>query len=149
MKKILTPLIIICIFFCNGCTQQVMEPFKTVWGSSTRALDHARDEALSKTYSCNLDSCYDAVVNIVKKAEYEIFINDREKEHIVVMGIKGNVNTTEVGIFFDITDTPKIKIDISSLSSSAKEKVAQVIFGGLDKKFNNDNTEEMRNGGKS
>ena len=123
-----------------------MEPFKTIWGSSTRALDHAREEAISKTYSCDFESCYDAVFNIAKKAGYEIFINDREKKHIVVMSIKGNVNTTEVGIFFDTIEAFKTKIDISSLSSSAKEKVAQVIFDGLDKKFNNDNTEEMRNG---
>ena len=149
MKKILTTLIIICIFFCNGCTQQVMEPFKTVWGSSTRALDHARDEAISKIYSCSFDICYDAVLNIVKKAEYVIFINDRVKKHIVVMGIKGNVNTTEVGIFFDTMEAFKTKIDISSLSSSAKEKVAQVIFDGLDKKFKKDTVEETKNGDKN
>ena len=148
MKRILSPLVIVCIFFFNGCAQ-VMEPFKTVWGSSTRALEHARDEAISKTYSCSFDIGYDAVRNIVKQEEYVIFIDDREKKHIVVMGIKGNVNTTEVGIFFDIMEAFKTKIDISSLSSSAKEKAAQVIFDGLDKKFNKDNTEEIRNGDKS
>ena len=70
------------------------------------------------------------------KSQYTIFINDRLKKHIVVMGIPGNVDTTEVGIFFAAAASSGIsKIDISSLSSTAKEKVAKVIFEGLDKKF--------------
>ncbi len=134
-KRIITILAVICIFSLSGCTK-VLEPFKTIWGSSTRALETARDQALSKTYFCGFNDCYDAVLKVAQDAKYEIFINDRQKEHIVVMGIKGNVNTTEVGIFFDEIAISQIKIDVSSLSSSAKEKVAQVIFEELDKKFN-------------
>ena len=143
---------IILLFTAAGCAI-VSEPFKVIWGSSTRALEQARDEALTKTYSCDFDACYDAVLKIAKEARYEIFINERRQEYIVVMGIHGNVNTTEVGIFFSkvvlpvpkiveenetILGTPEkfpVKIEVASLSSTAKEKVAKVIFEGLDKKF--------------
>ena len=164
----------------SGCAI-ISEPFKVLWGSSTRALENARDEAMTKTYHCDFDTCYDAVLEIVRGAsfqsvakpekseesnesnqssrtpsslstaqagsqntlntvslnsQYTIFINDRLKKHIVVMGIPGNVDTTEVGIFFAATASSGIsKIDISSLSSTAKEKVAHVIFDGLDKKI--------------
>lgn len=121
----------------GGCTliNQVTEPIKVIWGSSTRALEAARAEALSKTYHCEYNACYDAVLEIVKQRNYEIFINERARERMVIMGITGNVNTTEVGIFFDKLNKFQIQIDISSLSSTAKENVAKVIFEELDKKF--------------
>ena len=117
-----------------GCAQ-VLEPFKIIWGSSTRALEEARAEALSKTYSCDFDACYDEVLKIAKETKYVVFVNDRLRERIVVLGIPGNVDTTEVGIFFSELKDAAIKIDVSSLSSTAKEKAAHVIFEGLDTKF--------------
>lgn len=133
-QKLIT---IIFALSLGGCAliNQVTEPVKVIWGSSTRALESARAEALSKTYSCEYNVCYDAVLEIVKQRNYEIFINERARERMVIMGITGNVNTTEVGIFFDKLNKSQIQIDISSLSSTAKENVAKVIFEELDKKF--------------
>ena len=130
----LKPFLLSVLFLLSGCAQAT-ESLKTIWGSSTRALEKARDEAIRKTYYCGFNECYDTSLKLAKKAEYEIFIDDRIQEHIVVMGIKGNVNTTEVGIFFEQLDRSQVKIDVSSLSSSAKEKVARTIFEGLDKEF--------------
>ena len=153
----------------------ITEPFKVIWGSSTHALEGARDRAISKTYGCNFDVCYDVVLGIVKGAReepainssviekseessrippsinnlrflspsaavsrqsrYVLFINERSRKRMVVMGIPGNVNTTEVGIFFSELKKSETKIDISSLSSTAKERVAQAVFEELDKKF--------------
>ena len=118
----------------SGCAV-VMEPFRILWGSSTRALEQARAQAVSRTYNCDFDACYDAVLKIAKETKYVIFINDRLQERIVVVGIPGNVDTTEVGIFFSEVKKSQVKVDISSLSSTAKEKAAQVIFEGLDTKF--------------
>ena len=64
---------------------------------------------------------------------YDIFIQDRIKRHIVVMGIPGNVDTTEVGIFFTRLKPKVTKIEISSLSSTAKRKVAEAVFSALGK----------------
>ncbi len=66
---------------------------------------------------------------------FDVFLKDPRQKHIVVIGIKGNVDTTEVGIFFDEVGPSTIKIEISSLSSTAKRRVADAVFNALDKRF--------------
>lgn len=66
---------------------------------------------------------------------FDVFLKDPSQRHIVVMGISGNIDTTEVGIFFEDAGPSTIKIDISSLSTTAKRRVAQAVFDELDKRF--------------
>lgn len=126
-----------------GCSQ-VTETGKSVWGSSTAALEQARVNALRRTYVCTMDECFDVVLSLANNEEalkpetekfFDVFLKDRRKAHIVVMGIAGNVDTTEVGIFFDDMGQDTTRIEISSLSSSAKTKVARAIFEELDLRF--------------
>jgi hypothetical protein len=126
-----------------GCSYVADFP-KTVWGSSTRALESARDEAVKKEYVCSLDDCFAAVLTLNRRDEstipltekfFDVFIKNRIKRHLVVMRIKGNVNTTEVGIFFVRPTRTTVRIEISSLSSSAKEKVSNAVFQELDLRF--------------
>ena len=42
---------------------------------------------------------------------------------------------TEVGIFFEEAGPSAVKIEISSLSSTAQKRVAQAVFEALDKRF--------------
>ncbi len=122
------------ILSSSGCAQ-IAEPFKTIWGSSTRALNNARSEAITKTYKGSFNEAFKTVLEIAAIQKWEVFIKNRSKRVIVVMGIKGNVNTTEIGIFFDELKDGLIKIDVSSLSSTAKMKVAEAIFTELSKQF--------------
>ena len=148
----------IILLFCFllsvlGCAQ-ITETAKVIWGSSTRALEDARVDAISKTYRCSFNDCYDAVLSLARNQEtrddqedsdsvvkavdnnyFDIFINNRKKRHIVVIGIKGNVDTTEVGIFFSQPNLTTVNIEVTSLSSSAKRRVAQIVFDGLDLRF--------------
>ncbi len=155
--------IIVSVFICffsiifSSCAF-VTEVSKTIWGSSTRALENARVEAISQSFRCSVNECFDAVLMIagqekeekvkaddseegeekketVVKKRFDVFIQNRAKRHIVVMGVVGNVNTTEVGIFLDEIDDGVVKIDISSLSTSAKRKVAKAIFDKLTLQF--------------
>src|SRR3989344_1526331 len=66
---------------------------------------------------------------------FDVFLKDSRQKHIVAIGIAGNVGTTEVGIFFEEAGPSAIKIEISSLSSTAKRRAAQVVFEALDKRF--------------
>ena len=153
----------------QGCTplQKTEEVCKTVWGSSTRALEKARDHALVKTYECPLKECFDAVLSLARKESvillgepynqsasvpqetevteaekrhsqsgfFEVFKKDPQNKYMVVMGISGSINTTEVGIFFSTYQPGVTKVEISSLSTNAKRKVAQDVFAQLDLKF--------------
>ena len=114
----------------GGCAR-VSETARVVWGSSTRALEEARADAISKTYQCSYEDCYKEALKIVKLEKLEVFIADRVKGHMVVMGIKGAVNTTEVGIFFSPVDENKLKVEITSLSTNAKKKMAAILFPRL------------------
>ncbi|HBR15594.1 MAG TPA: hypothetical protein DD723_08685 [Candidatus Omnitrophica bacterium] len=158
MNILINFLMIACLLtLANGCGF-VAETGKTVWGSSTRALENSRDEAISKSYVCPFDGCFDTILSLaqtqfflekeegsppeakeVKEPEkhkfFRVFLQDRVQSHIVVIGVQGNVDTTEVGIFFARLDQNAYRIDVSSLSSSAKRKVAEVVFAELDSQY--------------
>ena len=141
---------------------QLHETAKFIWGSSTKALEDARVNAIEKTYSCSFKDCYDSVLTLeraepvyVKKYNeegeevddegklkepdsegfFDVFIDNRAKKHIVVMGIEGNVATTEVGIFFSQPNLTTVKLEVASKSSNAKRKVAEAVFEELDLHF--------------
>ncbi len=127
-------LAIIVLLAAAGCGH-VSEFSKTIWGSSTRALEEARVNGIVKTYDCPVNRCYDEVIKIIEETEYTLFIDNKRKATIVVMGIPGSVNTTEVGIFFSDISDAQTKIYVSSLSSNAKRTVAHTIFPELDEIF--------------
>lgn len=131
-----------------------------IWGSSTRALEKARDEAIVQTYKCRFDECFEEVLTLsadnlvlpksygelnnevdeaedspAQRATFQVFIKNQKKKHIVVMGVPGSVDTTEVGIFFTNPTASTVRLEVSSLSSNAKRKVAEMVFAALDKKF--------------
>lgn len=132
--------LLLVALIATGC-----ETFKAVLGTSIRHLEEARETALSASYDCDLDECFDAVLSLSRneamgdplggKKAFEVFSKDRIRSYIVLMGIEGNIETTEVGVFL----TPKKKgvdIDISSLSSSAQERAATAIFNELNLRYN-------------
>jgi hypothetical protein len=152
------------LFFCCssvlalGC-RSLVEPVKVFWGSSTKALEEARAEALKKTYQCSQAECMDVVVEMTKvkkpeptvekiteikdKAAVEevplnlrLFQQNRKKGLLVVMDVPGAINTTEVGVFFVPQENALTRLEISSLSELAKVNAAQLIFAELDKHFN-------------
>lgn len=144
-----------------GCSS-VKETAKVLWGSSTKALEEAREEAVSKVLNCPYEDCYEAVLKIFRKEKevsedstpgavtsllenaelipsatqpFHIFLNDPIKGVIVVMGIPGNVDTTEVGIFLTKLNNRVTRIEIASLSTSAKMKVADIVFNALTPQY--------------
>lgn len=132
-----------------GCTP-VAEVGKKVWGSSTDTLNNERKNAIKKTFGCSLDACFDKVLELTsiptmpatkvlttkEKEKYlELFQQNRSKMVIVVMGVPGAVDTTEVGIFFVALEKDKVRVELSSLSTSAKVKAADMVFAKLTEAF--------------
>lgn len=93
------------IFFCSGCARfmdNAQEPFRTVWGSSTRALEKARATAMSKTYYCSFEDCFNAVIALgrewdaeAEKKRKELEEKQRTEEGLVVGDPKPDLNTPE------------------------------------------------------
>jgi len=117
-----------------GCAR-LMEIPKGIWGSSTRALEKYRSTATVKDYPCSLDSCFNDILNIANESEINVFIKDRRRNLIVLLGFEGAVNTTEVGIFLTPMVSNETKLEVVSLSSSAQQIASSLIFSQLDKKF--------------
>ena len=108
---------------------------KQIWGSSTKALEEARSDASVKSFNCDYEECFDAVLGIAKKNKLTIFINEKKRSRLVLMGIPGSVDTTEVGVFFLTFSARETKIEVTSLSLQAKEKAAEMIFKYLGEQF--------------
>ncbi len=153
----------ILFFFAAGCAQ-LTETAKKILGTSTQALERARRHGEHKTYPCSLSQCFEAVLSLERNQQkspepattatssiptlsgtpqvpiqqgkfFDVFLKDPHYRYIVVIGIVGNVDTTEVGIFFDGISPSSSKIEIASLSNTAKRKVAKAVFDELDKHF--------------
>jgi len=76
-----------------------------------------------------------SIAVVTKKQHWVIFQKDEIKGFMVVMGVKGCVNTTEIGVFFDELSDNQTRIEVTSLSTNAKRKVAKGLFHGLDIAF--------------
>jgi len=129
------------ILLCSSCAfwdhpvSNTIEIGKTVWGSSTRALEEARDKAITKTYDKPYWDCVRSTIAVVGKRKWVIFKKDEIKGYMVVMGVKGCVDTTEIGIFFDELSDTQTRVEVTSLSTNAKRKVSKALFHGLDIAF--------------
>jgi hypothetical protein len=129
--------IALLVVVCSSCAHIVdntVEVGKTIWGSSIRALEQDRPRAVTKTYDKPYWDCVRSTVNICKK-HWVIFQKNEVKGYIVIIGVHGAVNTTEIGIFFDELSENKTRIEITSLSTNAKRLVAKGLFHGLDIAF--------------
>ena len=138
--KIFLLIVIVCL--CSSCASwnngvdNTVEFGKTLWGSSTRALEAARDKAITKVYDKSYWDCVRSSIAVAdKKQHWVIFKKDEIKGYMVVMGVHGCVNTTEIGIFFDELSDTQTRIEVVSLSTNAKRKVSKALFHGLDIAF--------------
>lgn len=134
MKKIL---ILIYISIIISSCAWVQDFPRTAWGSSIRVLSAKRSEAASDVFLCDREKCFDFVVGLTRpfgsKEEGDsgkviLFAKDPKKNYLIVMGVPGNVDTTEVGVFFDQLPDQQTRIEISSLSLRAKDAAAEMIF---------------------
>lgn len=141
LNKCLVHLMMGGVLLClSGCIiNGGVELTKTIWGSSTRALEQARVNAITKTYGQKYWDTIRATLNVIEKNDYEIFKKNEVNGYVVILGIKGSVNTTEVGIFFVEVNEAQTRVEISSLSTNAKRIVAKTLFQGLDTVFNYEN----------
>jgi len=117
----------------NGCAT-IKEGAKKVLGVSTKTLEEGRKNAVSKTFNCDYNSCYNKTREILKDIEAYIYARDTKKQMIAIY--VSEQDTTPVGIFFKETDAKKTQVEISSPSSYAKELISTKLFSALEEWLN-------------
>ena len=130
-------LLVIFVFFLllplfTGCATLKELP-KKIWGSSTQALEQARAEGVSNTFSLDYETSFNKVIEILKKMDCYIHIKNKKRHLIVAMKFQGPDDTTEVGIFFREKDPQVTEIELSCLSSSLLNYASEKIFSMMDK----------------
>jgi len=110
---------------------------KKMAGVSTHSLEEARVNSIYQVYPCDINACFDAVIDIAVKAKYHVFMKDRVGGFISLMNVPSVVDTTEVGVF--LTELPQgqegVRVELASRSSPAKKIVAKLLFPELGDKF--------------
>lgn len=118
----------------SGCAGLKDVP-ATVWGSSTRVLEDKRGNAMSKTYEKGYWEVFRTAVKVLEKKRFVIFKKDEVRGLMIVMGVPGAVNTTEVGVFFVELNEQQTRVELTSLSTNAKRRLAKSLFNGIDVAF--------------
>ncbi len=72
-------------------------------------------------------------IDLAPLRELHVFLKDPKRNLIVLMGVPGSIDTTEVGIFLTTAGDGATLIEIASLSKLAKAKVAEILLPELKK----------------
>ena len=123
-------LLLVIVLFTGGCANFYSE-MGGVSGLSIRDLMKAKATGKEKVFALSYDATYDKMINILKANELTIYQSDRKEGYIVAMGFPKQTDTTRVGIFLEASGDDKTKVTLSSLSTSARIKAENVIFGGI------------------
>ncbi len=125
-----------------GC-ETIEEGAKGVIGISTRALEKARKDAIVKTFNYDYATCYAMTQEALKHMHAYIYAHNMKKHMIAVY--VSEEDTTPVGIFFQEIDKANTQVEVSSLSTYAKEFISEKFFSVLEKKITVDQLEVQFN----
>jgi hypothetical protein len=114
-----------------GC-QTLREAGRGFLGISTRSLEKTRKDAITKSFNYDYPSCYAKTQEILKRMEAYTYAQSIKKRMIAVY--VSEWDTTPVGIFFKEIDANNTQVEVSSLSTYAKEFISRGVFSALDKK---------------
>ena len=122
------------LFFC-GCSSFLDAP-RNILGFSRRDVEASRVRSSYQVYQVETLAVFNAIIAEFEAEKYYIFTKDEAGGFIMVMGIPGVVDTTEVGIFLTpMGDGQGVKVEVSSRSTPAKRVVAALLFSRLSEKF--------------
>jgi len=114
-----------------GCAT-ITEGVKGFAGVSTRALEDNRKTAITKAFNYDYFTCYTQTLDILKRMQAYIYMQSIKK-HMIAIYVSEQ-DTTPVGLFFKEIDATNTQVEVSSLSTYAKEFISGKVFSVLDKK---------------
>ncbi|MCM8780590.1 MAG: hypothetical protein NC908_01520 [Candidatus Omnitrophica bacterium] len=129
LSIILTYLLCIHLAGCVAIKQNV----KGILGLSTKEIEQSRLTAISKTFLCNRNVCYDKTKEILKQIQAYIYVQNPDKTMIAIYVSEND--TTPVGIFFKDVDTDITQVEVSSPSKYARDLIGRKLFSNLESSF--------------
>jgi len=121
-----------CVTVLLGCAT-IKEAAKGFMGISTQSLEKARKNAIIKTFNYDYFTCYTKTLDILKRMQAHIYTQSIKK-HMIAIYVSEE-DTTPVGLFFKEIDAANTQVEVSSLSTYAKEFISGKVFFVLDKKI--------------
>jgi len=112
------------ILLLSGCARfadNALEPARVVWGSSTRTLDKARVTALSKTYYCSFEDCYNATLLLGR--EWDAAIEAKRKKVEEENRDQGTLLTGE-----QKPDLDTLRPESETIIVSPEEEAAEALY---------------------
>jgi hypothetical protein len=130
MRHVVILLLALVLIATSGCAF-LIDSLKDISGYPSTGLVRAKKDAVSESFDSSYDEVYEEVLFLLKEKDLTIYLRNKQAHFIVVMGIEGCIDTTEVGIFF-LEDSPaRTTVQIASQSSKAKGKIAAIVFSTL------------------
>ncbi len=128
---------LLIIILVVGCAP-LQERVRRLAGRSVDHLEKHRDHAVSQHAACSASDCFDVILAIGGNRSgdpflgkhFEVFQANVTQRFIVFYAVPNQIDTTEVAVFIK-SESQGSLIEIVSLSSTAQEKVAKVVFEEL------------------
>jgi len=100
-------------------------PLKMVMGTSTRAVEEARPQAIAKIYPYDYNTTYGRVERLLNRMP-KVKVYAKTNDMIALYYI--DPNTTPVGVFFTEKDASHTRVAVASPGLDAKEWIAKNVF---------------------
>jgi hypothetical protein len=111
-----------------GCAS-IKEMTRGLMGVSTRSLEKARKNAVSKNLNYDYSTAYTKTLDALKEMQAYIYRKNISKYMIAIY--VSDKDTTPVGIFFKETGKDTTQIEVSSPSSYARDVISAKLFSAL------------------
>lgn len=111
-----------------GCAR-IKETTKCFFGISTRSLEKARKDAVSKMFDYDYFTAYTKALDALGGMKAYIYAKNIKK-HMIAIYVSEE-DTTPVGIFFKEAGKDITQIEVSSPSSYARDAISAKLFAAL------------------
>jgi len=124
--------ILFIVVSLTGCAS-LKEGVKGFLGISTKKLYELRGQGIKRTFDFSYADAFSETKAILKRNGSYIYCEDK-KSGLLALYVSEE-DTTVVGVFLSEVGPRQTHLEVVSLSTSAKELIAQRIFSGLQEKF--------------
>lgn len=114
------------VVLCSACSTTNV-PISSFLGTSVSHLREVEGDAVVLNFSCQIADCYERLYDFVNEtSSFKLYQANADEFYFVVYDLPQQIDSTEVGIFL-YPESTGTTVRISSLSRSAKRKVAEII----------------------